>query len=61
MNCMFKIIQEPTEADKKIWGVLAHVTPETRKMIQSASAGEFKQYVSFINQQLKQLNKGKRK
>lgn len=59
MDCNFKIILEPRAEDKKLWGVLAHVSPEWREKIKNSSAGQFKQYIKYINQDLKQLNKGK--
>lgn len=49
----FDVITLPTPADKKMWGILAHVTKEVRQRIINAPAGTKKTYIKLIENRLK--------
>ena len=57
MEFNFKVILEPPKSDIATWGLLAHVNEAARLKIKTATAGEFKKYINYIESQLKYQRK----
>lgn len=57
----FKIVPKPDRKDMEIWGVMAHVTPEVRKIIIQSPALQKKAYIRLIEKRLKEISRVRRR